>query len=375
MNRKIFLSFLVGTAVSAATLYLAFRNVPFQDLVEYLSSIELFWIVPSALLVIGGFSLRALRWRYILAATQPVGYWKAFHPLMIGFMVNCVLPGRLGEITRPLVLNRRQGVPMSTGLATVVVERIFDMVILLAMFLVVSLVIEFDRQSSLQFAGYRVDYQTLRQVFNGMLQLGALLLVAIALVSFQKTRRVVNQVVLALPAAFFFAGDRWKERIHRKISQPIVQIIDNVASGMAMIKKPKRVAACFTLSLLIWFIHAVSYSVFAIGCPDIELSLLEMTMVMIIICFAIALPSVPGFWGLWEAGGVFAMSLFGVAPREAAGFTLANHAIQIIPVILVGMISAWISGINIVQVSYQEEQPDDAGQFESTPKTSKRAPG
>jgi len=354
MNRKILISLIVGTLISAGTLYLAFRNVPFQELVEYLASIRLFWVLPSALLVLGGFSLRALRWRYILAATQQVAYWKAFHPLMIGFMVNCVLPGRLGEITRPLVLNRREGLPMSTGLATVVVERIFDMAILLVMFLVVSLVIEFDRHSSIQFAGYQVDYQTLRQVFNGMLQIGILLLGMIALVSFRKTRRVVNRVVLSIPQLFVFAGDSLKDGVRRKVCQPISEIIDNVASGMAMIKEPGRVAACLAMSVAIWFIHALSYYVFAVGCPDIGISLLEMTMVMIIICFVIALPSVPGFWGLWEAGGVFALSLFGVAPKEAAGFTLANHAIQMIPVIIVGVVSAWISGVNIAQVSYQE---------------------
>jgi hypothetical protein len=74
---------------------------------------------------------------------------------------------------------------------------------------------------------------------------------------------------------------------------------------------------------------------------------------MVIICFVIALPSVPGFWGLWEAGGVFALMLFGVAEKDAAGFTLANHAVQMFPVILVGMLSAWINGINIMQVSYR----------------------
>jgi uncharacterized protein (TIRG00374 family) len=354
MNHKLFLSFIIGTAISLATLYLAFRNVPFQDLVNYLSSIQLFWTVPAVLLVIGGFTLRAVRWRYILAATQKIAFWSAFHPLMIGFMVNCVLPGRVGEITRPLVLNRREGLPMSTGLATVVVERIFDMVILLALFLVVSLTIDFDRHSSMQFAGYKVDFQALETVFNGMLQLGALLLLAIAMVSFQRSRRIVNNIVLALPGILFFTGEDFRNKIYRKVCKPVVGIIDNVAEGMAMIKKPRRVAACFAVSLAIWFIHAVSYYVFAIGCPDIDLTLLEMTMVMIIICFVIALPSVPGYWGLWEAGGVFAMSLFGVPPREAAGFTLANHAIQILPVILVGLISAWISGINIVQVSYQE---------------------
>ena len=74
---------------------------------------------------------------------------------------------------------------------------------------------------------------------------------------------------------------------------------------------------------------------------------------MIIICFFIALPSVPGFWGVWEAGGVFAMVLFGVPHETAAGFTLANHAVQVFPVIIVGLLSAMAISVNVMQVSHE----------------------
>ena len=68
---------------------------------------------------------------------------------------------------------------------------------------------------------------------------------------------------------------------------------------------------------------------------------------MIIVCFFIALPSAPGYWGLWEAGGIFAMSLFGVSAKDAAGYTLTNHVIQMVPVIITGLVSAMITGVNI----------------------------
>ena len=77
---------------------------------------------------------------------------------------------------------------------------------------------------------------------------------------------------------------------------------------------------------------------------------------MVIICFFISLPSIPGWWGLWEAGGVFALSLFGVTAKEAAGFTLASHAIQVFPVILAGFASAMLLSVNIRQMSYQGKE-------------------
>jgi uncharacterized membrane protein YbhN (UPF0104 family) len=130
--------------------------------------------------------------------------------------------------------------------------------------------------------------------------------------------------------------------------------MENVGTGIMLIKRPKRMSVCLLLSACIWLIAALSYYLFSLGCPDIRLTLAEISAMMVIICFAIALPSVPGFWGLWEAGGVFALMLFGVAEKDAAGFTLANHAVQMFPVILTGLVSAWINGINIMQVSYQK---------------------
>jgi hypothetical protein len=112
---------------------------------------------------------------------------------------------------------------------------------------------------------------------------------------------------------------------------------------------------CIGLSFLIWVIVAFSYYAFALGCPGLTISLTEMTAVKVIICMFIALPSVPGYWGLWEAGGMFAMTLFGASTRDAAGFTLANHALQIFPVILIGMASAALTGVNIWRTSYRPD--------------------
>ena len=71
---------------------------------------------------------------------------------------------------------------------------------------------------------------------------------------------------------------------------------------------------------------------------------------MVIVCFFISLPSVPGFWGLWEAGGVFGLMIFGVSAKDAAGFTLANHVFQMVPVIVIGLISLVITGVSVVQL-------------------------
>ncbi len=351
MNKKLGISLLLGSAVSLTTLYFAFRNVPVQELLAYLASINYVWIIPTVAAILVAFGLRAARWRFILASHYRVGFWQAFHPLMIGFMINCVLPGRVGEVARPLVLSRKEAVPLSTGLATVAVERIFDLVILLMLFLAVSAFVRIDPDYSFTFGKYRLDYEVLISVFNGMLKLGALMVAGLLLVGLGPTRQLGNRLVLSAPRLLFFASASFRDRVREKICRPAVHVIENIAAGMALIKAPKRITMCLIYSLAVWFFTALSYYIFSIGCPDIRLTFSEITAVMVIICFVIALPSVPGYWGLWEAGGIFAMLLFGVPENQAAGFTLANHAVQILPVVLVGLVSAWISGVNIRQVA------------------------
>ena len=99
---------LIGSiALSVLALYFAFKNVPFADLFKYLVSINYFWVLPAVLITLFSFVLRALRWRIILASTKKLSIMRAFHPMMIGFMINCVLPGRLGEVARPLILQKK----------------------------------------------------------------------------------------------------------------------------------------------------------------------------------------------------------------------------------------------------------------------------
>jgi uncharacterized membrane protein YbhN (UPF0104 family) len=123
-----------------------------------------------------------------------------------------------------------------------------------------------------------------------------------------------------------------------------------------MLRSPKKVGLCLCLSFLAWVFAGMSHYLFTFGSPGIEVSFLEMCAVMVILCFFISLPSVPGFWGLWEAGGVFGLLIFGVSSKEAAGFTLANHFFQILPIILIGIASSLITGVSLVRITQEKQE-------------------
>ena len=352
MNKKIIISFAVGLVVSAAALYFAFRNVPIRDLISYLASINYFWVLPALVVVMISFWLRAVRWQIILESSRKISIWRAFHPMMIGFMINCVLPGRLGEVARPVILQQKEQVPFTTGLATVAAERMFDIFLLLLLFIATVSAIQIRPDINVAFGDYHLNRETLDTIFSGMFKLGAVLTIGIILIAIGSIRIFFHKIILFVPNLFFFASDQLKVKIRNRLCDPLINIMENIAKGFSLIRYPKKIILCALFSLLIWGLIAFSYYLFSLGSPGINLTVSELAVVMVIICFFISLPSVPGWWGLWEAAGVFALSLFGVTSKEAAGFTLANHALQVFPVIIVGLASAMCLSVNIRQMSY-----------------------
>jgi uncharacterized protein (TIRG00374 family) len=353
MKKNLILSLVVGTILSAGGLYLAFRNVPFNELLGYFAAINYWWLLPSSGLVILSFILRVLRWQIILGSVKRIGFWASFHPLMIAFMINCVLPGRVGELARPVLLKKNENFPISTGLATVATERAFDVAFLILLFMIVMSFVRIDPDIQISFGHYSLTQSTLETISRGLMQLSLAIIAAMILVSVQAVRNFSARWIMKIPLLFFFAGNAAKKKLAESVCKPIIQLMENIASGFKLTQSPAKILKCIVLSILVWTSASFSYYVFALGCPGVTLSFTEMTAVMVMICMFIALPSVPGYWGLWEAGGIFAMTLFGVSSREAAGFTLANHAIQIFPVIIIGMTSAVLTGVNIRRTSFE----------------------
>jgi uncharacterized protein (TIRG00374 family) len=355
MKNHLIISVVIGIALSIAALYFAFRNVPLDELWHYLKSINYLWTIPAIILVLVSFFIRALRWQFILASSHPIKIWQSFHPMMIGFMINCILPGRLGEFARPAILQKNEKIPFATGIATVAAERIFDVMALIVFAVITLAAVEINPETEIVFGDFRLNRSSLEVLFNRSIILGIFLIAGIISVSIPVVRRLIHRFILKIPLLAFFAGESLKAKIAEKLCHPLIRFVDNVASGFELIRYPKKILICSMYSFLVWMSVAFSYYVFSLGSPGIHLSYAEMFAVMVIICLFIALPSVPGFWGLWEAGGVFAMSIFGVSTNAAAGFTLANHGIQVFPVIFVGLISAIITSVNIWQVSYEKK--------------------
>lgn len=355
MNPKNILPLGLGLIFSGLALTLAFRDVPSKELLSYLKTIDYLWLVPAVLISALSFVLRVIRWQWLLNNHQPVSFTQAYHPLMIGFMTNCVVPGRAGELVRPFALMKKTGYPFSTGLGSVVTERLFDMLCLLVLFSVLFQFLDMDNAQPVFLGGQQLDNRTLEKVVRGFFYLILGLILAVVILNLETCRKTITLSMRRLPGILFFLSVSARESFERVVIQPLIKWLESFASGISLLRKPRKTSACFLISLAIWLVQAFSYHVMTFACPGLVLSFPQTLTVMLVICFFIALPSVPGYWGVWEAGGIFGLSLFSVAPEKAAVYTLINHVIQIGPVILAGAISTMMIGVDIRQPRHLSE--------------------
>ena len=155
--------FWLGVAISIVFVYIALRGLDLTSFWTTVTQANYWWLIPGVIVYFGAVWARTWRWHYMLRHIAQVPMTRLFPIVVIGYMGNNVYPARAGEVLRSYVLRRKEGVPISASLATVVLERLFDgLVMLLFVF------------ATLPFAPLPAAYTTLVTVFS-IIFFGALL--------------------------------------------------------------------------------------------------------------------------------------------------------------------------------------------------------
>ena len=133
---------ILGVVITLVCLVLAFYRVNVDELLGALATANYLLVLPALLLWLVGYMARTLRWRAILAGARPGSLGSLFGVLMVGFATNNLLPARLGEIARAYLLRRRTGLRKTFVLASIVLERVFDGLALVAVILLLSALVK-----------------------------------------------------------------------------------------------------------------------------------------------------------------------------------------------------------------------------------------
>jgi uncharacterized protein (TIRG00374 family) len=319
---------LLGIAVSAVAIYFVISQVSPEQLGEALRTARYVYLLPTALFLLTGLVTRAVRWRVLLSDGLPL--WRAFSIMNVAYLVNGLLPLRIGEVARAYLATRADPpVPVMMSFSTIIVERLLDLlavVVLLAFALAAGPV-----PDQLRAAG---------MVFGPAALLGFLALVLLARYR-PVTLRFAERLV-----------DRMKIRQRLLARVNLVALLAHFLDGLKPLTDTKGLMRALGWTALSWGLSAIAgyilmFAFFERG--DWAVTCLYIAAA----AFAIAVPAMPGNIGTYEASILLALGAMGydTASSTAVIFAVTVHGINLLAHAATGVIGFIQEGITLEQLS------------------------
>jgi glycosyltransferase 2 family protein len=309
--------FWIGLLVSALFLWLALRGLSIADVLSKLPGIKYWWLLPGVAIYFLAVWARAWRWRYLLRPIKPIPTRRLFPVVCIGYAGNNIYPARAGEVLRALVLKRHEGVAVSASLATIIVERVYDGVVMLA-FVFINLP---ELASLTTTSGFVGSIRVLALVGTAAF-FGALLVFLLAAMFPEPALVFMTMITNRL------VPQRFRERV--------LDITRKFLEGLAALRSPRDALMIFLTSVVIWLLETVKYW-FVMHAFPFQVSFFTLMLMNGIGNLVTTIPSAPGYIGTFEASGVAVLSAYGVEKALAAVYTVVLHVALWFPITVLGL--------------------------------------
>lgn len=297
----------IGIAISILALSLVVRQVDVAAVARVLGNARPTWVIAVGAFIATDVACRAVRWQGLLAPIQHVRFVPVLGYLLVGYLANNVLPARLGELVRSHYLGDREGMSRATTLGTIVVERVVDTAVLVAIASTAILL--------LHVRGIVASAVLLGLGLTGLLVVG----LAIALVAHR------------LPYAdrAVAAAERWPS---------MIPLAGRLRGGLAVAGRPRTVTVAVGWSLAAWSATVVAFAASgqAVG---VELTWGQAALLAAGVSLATAIPAGPGYLGTFELAAVQIAAVFGVGADPAVALAVLVHAVILVLTSLGGAVA------------------------------------
>ncbi len=314
---------LVGLAVSAGALYVVLRSVDLDETARLVTSADLPVLSLTLVVVAGQVLLRTARWGVLLRPFAPARLEvRRLAPLLlIGYLGNAVLPARLGEPIRAVLVNRREGVPLPEALGAVLLERL-------------------------------VDVATLGLVAFAAAALGGapVWVVQIAAIAALIGTGLVVLFAVGSPSALLRGAARLpavgrRERYRRSLDR-----LARFVGALGHAHPPSSIAIAAAISTIAWVLDATTF--WLVGRSlGIDLAFGAAVLVAAVTVLGTAIPSAPGYVGTFELAAASVAVALGVPESAALGLALVAHGATLVPLALGGAVSLVVTGASLRQVA------------------------
>ncbi len=324
------LKIIIGILLSGIFLWIFLRKVNMVVVWEGIKSSSIPLIISSTIVGLSHIIFRCIRWRYLLnPVKRNIGFYNLFSTTIIGYTISWLIPGRLGEIVRPVLLGQREKISKSAAFATIVIERFMDGLTVIFIFGIYLFAFRFSisnlkSQNLIRAATYGGFIFTI-------VSIAAIILLLILV---QKKEKIKNFM------------ERQDGRSRSFLLQKLSGIIYAFLEGASVLKNIRIVLVTFFYSIIIWVIIGIGIWL-GIKAANVDIPLAGTFLILPLLVIGIAIPTPGGVGSYHEAMQLGLMGLFSISREAATSAAIIMHAITIVPVIFLGLILLWIDGLTL----------------------------
>ncbi len=301
---------IAGLALSALLVWLSVRGIEFRGVMDGFRTIRGGYLLPAVAAMLLMQLLRSIRWGLILRPIEKVDQLSLFSVTSVGFLAIIAIPARLGELARPYLIAKKSGIPMSSALGTIFVERVLDSLTIL---IITVLALFFTPLP---------PWLVRSSVLFLLVTLGLFAVMILMIVRREATLRILTPLIGRLPARYAGAVNR---------------LIDHFIEGFRIVVNPALLLSATLLSIVIWLVDVLAIYMFFLAF-GLHLPVAAAFVLMIILIIGIAIPTAPGFIGNWHYFCILGLGLFGIPKTDALTFAIIYHALSIGIIIFMGLI-------------------------------------
>ncbi|MFQ5641202.1 MAG: lysylphosphatidylglycerol synthase transmembrane domain-containing protein [bacterium] len=299
----------IGIVISAVFIFLAFRQIDVDEMLGAFQKVHYVWLIPAFLAMLLSHWIRAVRWGYFVEPVKNASLTSLFSAVMIGYAANNVFPLRLGEFLRAFALGKSEGISKSSAFATVIVERLVDILCLLV--LLSGTILIYPLPQEIKNAGYLIFSFTLAGI-------------VFLLFLMNKTEATTRLLSRIMP---------------KKIFSFVEKILKSFIQGFFVLKKSEHYLKITFTSITIWLLYAVVlYFIFIAFDFDenYHINFISGFVVLVTVSIGIMIPSSPGFVGTYHWFCMQSLAFFGIPQSEAFSFSVISHALNTVPFTIIG---------------------------------------
>jgi uncharacterized protein (TIRG00374 family) len=299
----------LGLVCTIAFGYIAVRDVDPDAVRDAFGQSNAWWLLPALVVFAVSIFLRAWRWQLLFEPGKRPPLGAVTRALLVSYLFNNVLPARAGEAARIVALRAAVETPRAETFATVIIERIFDVISLLVLFFTVAFWLP------------EVSWLRTAALLGGVAALG---LIAVVVVIWRYDERAVAFLARPLKLVPRLSPERLELAVH------------HVVRGCAALRRADVALSAFAVTTASWLVMAASFWLLMLGF-DLGVGPGAGILVVVTVNLTLVLPSSPGGLGLFEAATVVALHAYGIPQSQALSYGLVLHAMNFFPFIVIGV--------------------------------------